>query len=398
MGLKALAGVRVLEYCRGISGPYCTKLMADLGAEVVHIECPGQGDDARRLPPFPGDTCHEEKSGLFLFLNTNKLGIPLDPRLPAGAEIFRRLASAADILVEDGPPGEMEEIGLGYEELRRLNPGLVMASITPFGRSGPYKGYTAHGLNISHVSGQGYMLPVPSPHLERAPVKIGGSCTDYDSGQATAVAILAALYSRRISGKGQFIEVSQQEAVLSLQRVENVVFANGGEVLTRKGPQTDSGITNMFLCKDGYVVSVTPQDHQKEALAKLADSTADPEHRAGDNGLAAMRARLAAWARERTMAQACAKAQSVSVPMSPISSPAEVARSPQMQARGFFAEVKHPIAGTVNMPARHCHFSKTPVELARAAPRLGEHNDFIYRERLGYGIDELRALQDSGVI
>jgi len=398
MGLKALAGVRVLEYCRGISGPYCTKLMADLGAEVIHLEFPGRGDDTRRLPPFPGDARHEEKSGLFLFLNTNKLGITLDPRLPAGREIFRRLVCGADVLVEDGPPGEMEEMGLGYEALRLLNPGLVMASITPFGRSGPYKGYKAYGLNISHVSGQGYMLPVPSPHLDRAPVKIGGSCTDYDSGQATAVAILAALYSRRISGKGQFIEVSQQEAVLSLQRVENVVFANGGEILSRKGLETDSGITNMFLCKDGYAVSVTPQDHQKQALAKLADSADTQARRAGDESPEATRARLAAWARERTTAEVCAKAQSLSVQMSPISSPAEVARSPQMKARGFFAEMEHPIAGALEIPARLCHFSRTPVELARAAPLLGEHNDFIYRERLGYEIDELRALQDTGVI
>jgi len=386
MGFKALEGVRVLEYCGGISAPYCTKLMADLGAEVIHIEFPGKGDDTRRLPPFAGDTPHEEKSGIFLFLNTNKLGITLNPRLPVGKDIFRRLVSTVDVLVEDWPPGRMEEMGFGYEELQPLNPGLVMASITPFGRSGPYRTYKAYGLNISHVSGQAYMLPLPSPHLERAPVKTGGHCTDYDSGQTTAVAILAALYRRAITGTGQFIEVSQQEAVLSLQRIENVVFANGGEILSRKGPEADQSITRMFETKDGYVVSVTPLDHQKQALAKLADSPdLSPE-------------RLAAWMRQHTSQEICTKGQTLSCPINPMSSPADVAESKQMNARGFFAEIEHPIAGKLKIPARPCHFSKTPFGLERAAPLLGEHNDIIYRERLGYEGDELRSLQETGVI
>jgi len=403
MGFKALEGVRVLEYCRGISGPYCTKLMADLGAEVVHLEVPGRGDDTRRLPPFPGDVPHEEKSGLFLFLNTNKLGITLNPRLPAGKEIFRRLAGTVDVLVEDWAPGHMEEMGLGYEDLRRLNPGLIMVSITPFGRSGPYKGYKAYGLNISHGSGQGYMLPLLSPHLERPPVKIGGRCTDYDSGQTTAVAILAALYSKAITGKGQFIEVSQQEAVLSLQRVENVVFANSGEILTRKGPKEERTITQMFECKDGHVVSVTPLEHQKKALAKLLQADG-PAQAAGEDSAGSpqdfevLYEKLTAWMRQHTIEEVCTKGQSLSVPISPLSSPRDVATSKQMKDRRFFAEVEHPVAGRLKMPARPCHFSKTPFELERAAPLLGEHNEIIYCERLGYDKQGLRALQNDGVI
>ncbi len=219
----------MLEYCGTNSGPYCTKLMADLGAEVIHLEPPKTGDDARRSPPFPGDVSHPEKSGLFLFLNTNKLGITLNPRLPQGKKIFEQLVGKVDVLVEDWPPGHMEELGLGYDDLRERNPGLIVASITPFGRSGPYKDYRAYPLNIAHVSGQGYVLPMPSPHLERAPTMIGGNCTEYDPGQTAAVAILAALYSRGITGKGQLVEVSMQEAVLAMQRVEAVIVANGGE-------------------------------------------------------------------------------------------------------------------------------------------------------------------------
>lgn len=388
MGFKALRGVKVLEYCHGISGPYCTKLMADLGAEVIHIEAPGKGDETRRLPPFPGDVPDPEKSGLFLFLNTNKFGITLNPQLLAGKDMFRRLAAGVDVLVEDWAPGYMEDMGLGYTDLRSLNPGLVMASITPFGGTGPYKRYKAYGLNISHVSGQGYMLPLPSPNLERAPVKIGGHCTDYDSGQATAVAVLAALFWKGITGKGQHIDVSQHEAVLSLQRVENVVFADGGDVLTRKGPESDKGITRMFQCKDGYVIAVVPQDHQKRALAKLVEC----------EGPEVLGERAVEWIGQRTAGEVWAKAQSLSCPISPVSSPGDVARSKQIEARGFFEEVEHPVAGKVKVPAQLCHFSKTPFQLERAAPQLGEHNELIYGERLGYEPDELRALRATGVI
>ncbi|GAF88197.1 unnamed protein product, partial [marine sediment metagenome] len=255
MATKALEGVRVLEYCTTNSGPYCTKLMADLGAEVIHLEPPGTGDDARRSPPFPRDVPHPEKSGLFLFLNSNKLGITLDPQLPQGRKIFEQLVSDVDVLVEDCPPKQMERMGLGYDDLRQLNPGLIMASITPFGRNGPYQDYGAHALNISQVSGQGYLLPLPSPHLERAPTMVAGGCTDYDSGQTAAVAILSALYSRGTTGKGQFIEVSKQETLLSYQKVEAVIFANTGETSSRKGPKTEHLITMLFRCKDGHVIS-----------------------------------------------------------------------------------------------------------------------------------------------
>ncbi len=390
MSAQALHGLRVLEYGRGISGAYCTKLMADLGAEVIHIEPPGAGDDTRRLPPFVGDVPHPEKSGLFLFLNTNKLGITLDPRLSAGADLFRRLAAHADVIVEDWPPQHMEKIGLHYAALRRDNAGLIMASLTPFGRSGPYKDYKAYGLNISHASGQGYMLPLPSPHFERAPAKIGGTCTDYDSGQTMALAILAALYWRALSGRGQFIEISQQEAVLSLQRIENVVFANGGEVLTRKGPKTDNGITQAFQCQDGYVVTCTPLEHQKHGLRRLAgvDADIDPE---------CLHRELATRMQQRTIADACAEGQSLSVPISSISSSHAVMTSPQLAARGFFTQVDHPDAGSVTMPNGPCGFSRTPFELHRA-PRLGEHNELVYGQRLGFDERILQRLCETGVI
>jgi crotonobetainyl-CoA:carnitine CoA-transferase CaiB-like acyl-CoA transferase len=404
MAFKALEGVRVLEYCSTISGPYCTKLMADLGAEVIHVEPPGTGDDARGAPPFPRDVPHPEKSGLFLFLNTNKLGITLNPDLPRGKEIFQQLARDVDVLVEDGPPKQMERMGLGYDALRELNPGLIMASITAFGRSGPFEDYRAHALNISQVSGQGYLLPLPSPHLERPPVMVGGHCVDYDSGQTAAVAILSALYSKGITGKGQLIEVSKQEALLSFQKVEAVIFSNTGETSTRRGPRVERLITMMLPCKDGHVVAVTPQAHQWDALMKLVGSddwsipglSTDAAHRT-DNPDALIEL-VGNWMKKHTREEIWRKAQALSCPITPINSAEDVVKSKQMNARGFFAEMEHPVAGRMKLPARPYHFSKTPCALERAAPLLGEHNETIYCERLGYDVEELRELQRAGAI
>ncbi len=404
MSLKALEGVKVLEYCSTLSGPYLGKLMADLGAEVVHIEAPGVGDDARKSPPFPGDTPHPEKSGLFLFVNTNKLGITLDPEPPEGRELFKRLVAEADVLIDDWPPGHMEKIGLGYDDLSALNPGLVIASITPYGLSGPYKDYKAYPLNVSHVSGQGNVLPLPSPHLERAPVRIGGHCTDYDPGQSAAVAVLAALYSKEITGKGQIVEVSSQEAVLAYQQVEVVVFPNGGQVLTRKGPDTDRAITMKFECKDGYVILVMPLEHQKESFMKLlgydglaeGKTAADLERSPED--AAALREFAVGWMKERTKQEVCSAAQALSCPISTMSSSEDVIESAQIKSRGFVAEVEHPVAGKLQMPAVPYHFSETPVCIEHAAPLLGEHNDEVYRRRLGCNDTELEELTRAGII
>ena len=153
---------------------------------------------------------HREKSGLFLYLNTNKFGITLDPGSPRGSKIFKALVREADVLIENRPLGDMEQMGLGYEDLKKINPGLIMTSIKPFGRSGPYKDYKAYSLNISHVSGQGYLLPLLSPNSDRPPVKAGGNSSDYDPGLVTVVAVMAALFWKGVTGKGQFIELSKQ--------------------------------------------------------------------------------------------------------------------------------------------------------------------------------------------
>jgi crotonobetainyl-CoA:carnitine CoA-transferase CaiB-like acyl-CoA transferase len=233
---------------------------------------------------------------------------------------------------------------------------------------------------------------------------IGGNCTEYDPGNTAAVAILAALYSRGITGKGQLIEVSQQEAVLAMQRVEAVIVANGGDVSTREGWKTERLVTVMFPCKDGHVVMVTPQDHQWESLMKLIGNTEwfeeksslPPRVRAKDPQ--AMIERIGRWMKQYTREEICSRAQAASCPIAPINSSEDVVNSEQTKARGIFVDMEHPKAGKLRIPTVPYHFSKTPWSLERPAPLLGEHNQSIYCERLGYSRKELRALANAGVI
>src|SRR4030042_3803100 len=206
---RALEGMKIVEYCNMVSGPYCSKLLADMGAEVLKIEPPHTGDDSRRRGPFPGDIPHQEKSGLFLYLNSNKKGLTLDVKKPEGKKIFKKLVEKTDVLIEDRPPGELGALDLGYEKLKSLNPGLIMISITPYGDRGPFKDYKAYQLNTVHVSGQGYLLPIPALDMDRPPVKVGGPRSGFDVGLVAVVAVTAAFYWKVLTGQGPDSEMSK---------------------------------------------------------------------------------------------------------------------------------------------------------------------------------------------
>ena len=192
MSEQALSHLKVVELCNLVSGPYCTKLMADLGAEVVKIEPPRIGDEARTKGPFIEDTVNPELSGLFLHLNSSKLGITLDVTTATGRKILEKLLVQADIFVEDTPPGIAEGQGLTYEYVEALNPCLVMTSITPFGKTGPYRDYKAYELNSHHAGGEGFLLPIHSIEPDREPVKAGGIVGDSICGLTACLATLTA--------------------------------------------------------------------------------------------------------------------------------------------------------------------------------------------------------------
>ncbi len=401
---RALEGMKIVEYCNMVSGPYCSKLLADMGADVLKIEPPLGGDDSRRRGPFPGDIPHQEKSGLFLYLNSNKKGLTLDLKRSEGQDIFKKLIAKTDVLIEDRAPGEMEELGLDYETLKAINPGLVMISITSYGRSGPFKDYKAFQLNTVHASGQGYMLPIPAQDMDRPPVKVGGHSSGFDVGLVAVVAVTAAYYRKVLTGKGQFIEMSKQEALMSMQRVESVTYANDQVVLTRGGDKVRRMPGGIMPCKDGYIVAVTPEEHQWQSLVKLIGDPDWAKEEGCQNAMVRsdnaeqINERIIAWTMNHTKEEIFRRGQALSCPVAPVNTAEDIVHSEQFKARNFFVEMEHPAVGRIPFPSSSFRFSKTPWQLVQAAPLLGEHNEEIYGRNLGYSTEELAALKERGVI
>jgi crotonobetainyl-CoA:carnitine CoA-transferase CaiB-like acyl-CoA transferase len=400
MSETALDGVKVLEYCQMISGPYCGKVLADLGAEVIKVEEPQVGDAARRRGPFPNDVPHPEKSGLFLYINTNKLGITLDLGTASGRRIFQRLAEQADILIEDRPPGEMAKLGLDYTSLSAVNPRLIVTSITPFGQTGPYRDYKAYHLNLYHGSSHSSSAYVPPEQGPKPPPLVGGGeVGEYDSGLAAALATMAALFSRLATGQGQHIDVSKFEALLALERVEICRFANEPDPPPRPGM-----VGGLMACQDGHVVIPIPQDHQWQALVELMGNPAWAQDEKCRDEFARIKYRdeiqplLEEWMAQHTKEEIFHEGQGFGVPAGPVRTAAEVINWQQARQRGFFAHLDHPQAGRLEYPTAAYRMSETPWRGERAAPLLGEHNEQIYCGRLGYPREELVRMAAAGII
>ena len=401
MPKRALDSIKVLELCHDVAGSYSTKLLADLGAEVIKIERPGHGDAARNSPPFFHDIPDPDKSGLFLYLNTNKLGVTLNVATATGKDIFQELVKQSDVLVEDNPPQYMTEQGLDYDSLKEINPRLVMASITPFGQTGPYRDYKAYPLNTFHCGGEGYLTPGGVENVGHPPLKVGGFLTEYDSGLSAATAILAALYWRRKSGLGQRIDISKQESLMALNRLDMVRSANEGEVITRAKQGVPYG--GALPCKDGYTVFITWESVQWDRLVKFMG---DPEwaHDEKFKDYAGrykhgelINALLTEWLVNHNKEDLYHQGQAAGVPFAMVYSSKDLVDSEHLTAREFFAEIDHPKTGKVKYPSAPYKFSETPWQVTRPAPLLGEHNEEIFTRRLERSHEELAKLGASGV-
>lgn len=408
MAEKALQGVKVLELAELVAGPYCAKLLADLGAEVVKIEQPLVGDEARRRGPFLNDVPHPERSGLFLNLNTNKLGITLNIEVETGRQIFRQLADRADIVIEDKPPGVMESLGLDYEKLRATNPRLIMVSITAFGQTGPYRNYKAYPLNTFHAGGEPSMMFHMSSTPDRAPVKGPGFMGEYDCGLSAATAILIALYARGMTGSGQYIDISKQESLIALERLENVFYANRKKSETKEmlnaAVQGAGMVGGLMQCKDGHVVLAAMQENQWQGLVDLMgepewirDERFKGEYNRSLNAREAT-ARVQQWMVDKAREEVFRGGQDRGVPVGAVNSPRDLVDSPQLRFRGFFVEIDHPETGKIEYPGVPYQFSKTPWAVERPAPLLGQHNEEIYCRLLGYARQDIVKMRENGVI
>jgi len=380
----ALEGIKVVEYANEISGPYCGKLLADLGADVIKVE-PPEGDSSRLAGPFPENQAHPEKSGLFLYLNTSKRGMVLDLKHRTDREKFIALLKWADLLIDNYPVGHMEDLELGFKELKKINPKLVYTSITPYGRTGRRAKVNAGEMTLQHAGGLANLLPARSVDIDRPPVKLGGYAAGYNGGIYSALVSLAAVIEGQHTGKGRMIDVSLHEVVLSL------VFPMA--VSTRYMKTTWSRVpdrppaTGRMETADGYIVLGAADDHHFRKFRELLGKPKWLESDQWDNmyyrvhhmmDIAPM---MAAWMKKQKKHDIFHRAAKKGIPIGPILSAKEVLEDPQYVARGYFVEVDHPAAGKYKYAGWPYKMSVSPPRVSRPAPLLGQHNTMVFDQK-----------------
>ncbi|MSQ22130.1 MAG: CoA transferase [Dehalococcoidia bacterium] len=403
MAQQVLSGMKVIDLTNYIAGPACTKLLADYGADVIKIERPTGGDGARNIGPFYHDEVHPEKSGLFMYLNTNKKGITLNLKSKLGKEIFNELLKTADVVVESFKPGVMDRLGLAYEDITKANPKLVMTSISNFGQDGPYKDYKLTELMALGMGGRMHAMG----DAEREPLKYGLTVTLYHSGMVAATATMIGFYGSSFQGIGRHLDVSimeTQAASVDGRLNSLVTYQYSGRVTARgsiMGAQYPAGT---FPCADGYfrIASGGPRFSRAVVMMGNPPELLDPKWYTPEApGDPALKEEFDAYFMEFTLKHTKRElfmmgqeADNICAPFYAID---EVAQDPHFKERGFFVEVDHPMTGKVTYPGRPFLMEKTPWQLRRPAPLLGQHNNEVYSE-LGYTNEDIARMRGSGII
>jgi crotonobetainyl-CoA:carnitine CoA-transferase CaiB-like acyl-CoA transferase len=402
MGEHALEGIRIIECGHEVSAAYAAKLMADMGAEVLKIEEPHGGDTSRQRGPYPGHIPHPEKSGLFLYLNTNKYGVTLDLCQPAGQELFHRLLQDADLLIHNYHPTAMGSRGLDYRQLEKVNSRLVMTSITPFGLNGPHKDYHATDLTMWNAGGVAFLNGGGPGTDDLPPLKTFGQQAGFQGGVNAAIASLGALFARQSSGHGEHIDISIQECLLSILELTFEFFPYMGLITSRLGQKPIQPL-EFLECKDGWVFLCCVEEHQWRNFVEVMDAPewanepifADRLSRGANWD--ALQPLLQDWVKDQTVAELYHQAQSRRVPIAPVSTMGDLFHNSHLKARGFFATIDHPATGPLQYPGALYKFSATPWDIRRPAPLLGQHNTEVYG-RLGLSSAEIEDLRQQKVI
>ena len=394
----ALQGVKVVDLTHHIAGPYATKLLADFGAEVLKVERP-EGDPARRLPPFFHDEPHPEKSLPFLYLNTNKQSITLNIKTEAGRGILLDLLADADVVVENFAPRVMPSLGLDYDALHEHNPSLVVASVSNFGQTGPWRDYRAPEIVAYALGGLMYIFGA----YDREPLKHALHQAQFKAGTNLASATLMALYHQRLTGAGQRVDVSIQESIASALRDVTNNYTYTGAV-RRRQPNHTGDLTRLRAVSDGYVLP-NPGLGASVNWQVLVDFLEAPE--LDDPRFDNPSVRLEnAEALGDILDQIFATKQKQDIFYSAhekrfiygvIDSPEETVDNPQIQARGYYVPLTHPEMGEITFPGAPFLLSDSPWQAETAAPSLGEHNADVLG-RLGYDAQGLAYLRASEVI
>ena len=391
-----LEGVKVLDMTRVLAGPYCCMMLADMGADVIKIEVPGRGDDSRHNAPI----VEGGESAYFMNLNRNKRGITLNLKTEEGKQILRDLVKESDILVENYRPGVMERLGLGYEDLKKINPALVYGAVSGFGHYGPYS--KRPGYDILGQAMSGLMSTTGWP--DGAPTRTGTAISDVMGGVSVCVGILGAYINRLKTGVGEKVDVALVDSMVSSLEIINMIYLCTGRVPTRIGNRYEAiAPYDSFESKDGYVIIACGND---KLYNKLKETTKIPEledERFADNlkrvaNVTALKPIIEAWTRERTTDEICDIFLDAGIPAGPINTIDKVVKDPHIAgARQMFVECEHPVAGKVTLTNTQLKFTNKPAGVRFPAPTLGQHNNEVLKA-LGRSEEEIASYKANGVI
>ena len=392
-----LDGVKVLDLSEDIAGSFCARLLADYGAEVLKLE-PPSGSALRRMPPFFGDDPHPEKSLFFLALNLNKKGATLNLQNATGREILKRLVPHVDVIIESYRPGYLADLGLGYADLEPLNPSLVMTSITPFGQTGPYSQFKGDEI-VNYAMG---MIMSISGLEDREPLKHGGFQAQYEGGLNGAASTAMALFMQGNTGEGQHIDVSVTECVASTAMAAQSIYPFTGGTLGRRRA-AGTNFSHPMPCKDGWIIV---QAGGGATWETIADFFGAPELHRPEFSVNAQRSHNGAEL-DRIVLESIkdggkwelfTEAAKARILFGLVQTPSELSQCPQLDSRRFYREVDHPVIGKIKVPAVLFNLSLTPYQYTGPAPTLGQNNDEIYVDGLGYSQQEYVLLRQTDAI
>jgi crotonobetainyl-CoA:carnitine CoA-transferase CaiB-like acyl-CoA transferase len=394
--------IKIVECGQGVAAAFGAKLLADVGADVIKVE-PPDGDLTRQRGPFPAGEGEPEKSGLFVYLNTNKRGVVANLTCPAGHELLAPLLERADVLIHNVPPSERTIWALESAALCARYPRLIVTAISVFGESGPYASYKGYELTAANASGWSFLSPGASPYPDLPPLKCFGSQCEFQGGAHAAITTLAAYFHRQKSGRGQAIEVSQQEAVAAMLEMNFMHYTYAGRETSRLG---NRALGPWFIadCADGQIFVLAVEEDQWK---RLVEFMGDPEW-AGEElfkdrlsraqNMDALKALMTEWLAGWKVQDLYRAAQEHRIPFAPINTMRSLYESEHLRQREFFVEVEQSGLGKLRVPGMPSRYGNSHWALRRPAPRLGEHNEEIFCGELGLPRQRLAELRLTGVV
>ena len=393
MNKGLLTGVKVLDLTRVLAGPYCGMMLADMGAEVIKIEMPGRGDDARKNAPIVNG-----ESAYFMNLNRNKRGMTLNLKSEEGRRIFKEMAAKSDIILENYRPGVMEKLGLGYEELRRINPAIVYGAVSGFGHYGPYS--QRAGYDIIGQAMSGLMSTTGWPGGQ--PTRTGTAISDVMGGISCCTGVLAAYVNRLRTGEGDKVDVSLVDSMVSSLEIINMIYLCTGRVPDRIGNRYEAIYPyDTFEASDGMVIIACGNDKLYGLLKGVLQIPELEGEEFGDNikrvkNHAKLKPIIEAWTAKKTIDDVVETLLAAGIPASPVNTIDRVVKDPHIAgAREMFVELEHPVAGKMKVTGNQLKFTNNKIAIDTPAPLLGQHTEEILKEFLGTSHEEYEKLTEA---